>query len=92
MGIFDPIIVMYPIELFTGGGIAAVTIVMVQLLKPLIPAKYVPLATTGVGVILGMGISLGMGEGVIAGAMTGLVIGLSAAGLYDHKSLFSKKK
>lgn len=72
------------------GGAMAVIIALVALFKPFIKDKrYYPIMSVGIGVMLLTTLTLFSGGDIIQGVLTGLVMGLSAAGLYDQKNIFN---
>ena len=48
-----------------------------------LPSKYAPLLSICLGIILGCAVAYQNSSDYVAGAVIGLVAGLSAAGLYD---------
>lgn len=67
----------------TNGVVAMLTIGLTQLVKKFISPRYKTLIPVFFGVVLSMAAS----DVSVSAALTGLVVGLSAAGLYDQKKL-----
>ncbi len=66
-------------------AVAAVTIGLVQLLKKYINARFVPLSSVVIAVVL----ALVAGGPSLESGIKGIIIGLTASGLYDQKALAS---
>ena len=67
-------------------GVPAITIVMalVKVARETgLPSKYAPITSIGFGVLSGIGIALQNGSSIVAGAVVGVMIGVSASGIYD---------
>lgn len=67
-------------------GIPAVALVMglVKVFREVgLPSKFAPITSVVFGIILGLVIALESGQSCIAGAIIGIMIGLSSCGLYD---------
>ncbi len=75
-------------QLLDIGLVIALSGVITQVLKGLIPVRFIALIPVVIGTSLGL---LLMGPSVENGIM-GLILGLSACGLYDQKRAFSSKK
>lgn len=70
-------------------GVMALIIALVALVKPFIPSdKYYPLASVGIGVVVLTVLNWYAEQDIMGGILQGLVLGLSAAGLYDQKAIF----
>jgi hypothetical protein len=69
--------------LYDEAGVIAVVLALTQLVKLYVPSKFIPLVAVVLGVV----------GGIVTGGVTleagvkGLVLGLSAAGLYDQKAI-----
>lgn len=72
-----------------GGGVAAVVIAVIQVVKPAIPAKYQPLAALFLGALLGGGVFFAQGDPWTSALIKGVVAGLAASGAYDQKKIIS---
>ena len=64
--------------------LTAITVGLTQLIKGLIPSKWVPLTSVVLAVIMGSAYSLQQGAPIAEGLVMGLIAGLSANGLYDN--------
>jgi len=69
--------------------IIPITIALVQVIKLTgITERFLPLCSVAVGILIAYVSSLvGMTGGIL---LTGIVAGVSASGLYDHRVLFQK--
>lgn len=65
--------------------LVALVIGLTQVFKGFLPDKFVPLLSLVLGVSLSL-VVFGLGVG---GILTGVMVGLSASGLYDHKTLIT---
>jgi len=72
-------------NLTQNGGLAALVIALTGLAGKYIDKKFLPL----VSLFLGIGISLIVSGLTVDAGIIGLVIGLSASGLYDHKKILN---
>lgn len=64
-------------------GVIAIVIALTQLIKQYVDSRYIPL----VSVVLGLVGGLVTGGLTVEAGIKGLVLGLSASGLYDQKSV-----
>jgi len=81
------------IDFITAGGMVGITIALVQAFKGLpVPKKYYPMLAVGIGTVLTVFIGMGMGGDFWATLLTGLGVGLAAAGTYDQKAIFFPTK
>lgn len=68
------------------GGIALTGVVvgLVQVVKPFLTAKLVPVASLGIGTLLGAILGFSQADtGILNGAILGLLAGLSASGAWS---------
>lgn len=67
------------------GGMAAVPIItaLLQMVKPWVPIRAVPLIAVGVGVTWNVGLTVGTDEWSRTTIFLGIVVGLAASGLYS---------
>lgn len=74
-------------DLLTIGGGAIVVAVIVQLIKPFVAERLVPLAAVGIGILLAVAASAILGqvtpEALGNAALAGLLAGASAVGIYN---------
>ena len=63
--------------------IVPATMILTELIKPLIPSKYYPLTAVLIGLILGLVYGSYYGQDLFVHGFTGLVYGASASGIYD---------
>ena len=67
------------------GAVIAIIVALVQVAKTAgLPSRFAPLLSLGVGILYGIaGSYLGEGLPLVEGIMAGVVMGLSASGLYS---------
>ena len=70
------------ITLLTQGGIAAVVMVVVQILKNWLETKWLQVASVVTGGVLGGLYALYQGQDPVLGALAGFMSGAAATGLY----------
>lgn len=68
--------------------IISVVVALTQLIKMYLPNKYLPLSSLVLGIIIGF---VYMDGDIKTRIMYGLMIGLSAAGLFDQSKIITKK-
>jgi len=67
-------------------GVPAITLVMASVKvarETGLPSKYAPTTSIGLGVLSGIGIALQNGSSMVGGVVAGIMIGVSASGIYD---------
>ena len=65
-------------------ALAAVLVVVVQLLKPFnIPNDFIPHVSIGVGILFGLLMAFGVGGDYFTYGLAGAIAGATASGLYD---------
>lgn len=72
-----------------GGGLAAIVIAVIQVVKPIIPKRFRPLTALCLGAVLGGGAFFAQGEPWTTALLKGVVVGLTASGAYDQKNILS---
>ncbi len=80
---------MDSLQLLQNGGIVlALSGILTQVFKGIIPNRFIPLFPLVIGIVFGL---LTMGLSVESG-LIGLFAGLAAGGLYDQKKVFKKSE
>lgn len=69
----------------TNGVLIALTIGLTQIIKPFIADRFITLVPLALGV-MGTGFTVGFSP---ASVITGLIIGLTSQGLFDHKTVIT---
>jgi hypothetical protein len=67
-----------------GGMLSAIVIGITQIVKPAVPAKYIPLTSLIIAVALSVVWEVTQTGDYMSAVLRGLVAGLSANGLYDQ--------
>lgn len=76
-GLFAELEVLIPV-------LSAVLVVIVQLLKPFnIPNDFLPHASIGIGVLMGLLLAFGVDGDYFTYGLSGAIAGATASGLYD---------
>ena len=81
--------------LLTFASMVAITVGLTQVLKGFVTdERYHPLFSVFTGAVIGVVNAAWITTDVTiaGGAVLGVIVGLSAAGLYDHKSLLTSRK
>jgi len=64
---------------------------IVSLFKPWVPDKrYYPIIAVVLGIVLNVGLAVNQGHSVVLGLLLGIVVGLSASGLYSAQKTLRK--
>jgi hypothetical protein len=77
-------------ELLTVAGVAVVVTILLEVIKramgwtPDLTDRFAPLLAVVLGIALGTGFAAYQGADLVLGAITGLLAGASASGLYDN--------
>jgi hypothetical protein len=74
-------------DLGYGGALSLVVIGVTNVIKPIVPERFHPLVSLVLGLSLGGGVMLAGGKGLEQSIVGGIILGLTAAGMYDHKSV-----
>ena len=78
-----------PNDLLTLGGAAILITIIFKVVELAIgltgeqKARFGPLISVGLGIVLVVGASVSLGQDIIAGFITGILAGATASGLYD---------
>ena len=73
--------------MFEVAFLIGVVVALVQLAKQFVPNKYLPLVSLALGIVAGI---FYVGGDMKEQIMWGIVIGLSASGLYDQSKIITK--
>jgi hypothetical protein len=73
--------------MFEVAFLIGVVVALTQLAKQFVPTKYIPLVSLALGIVAGI---FYVGGDIKEQIMWGIVIGLSASGLYDQSKIITK--
>lgn len=77
-------------DLAQTGSVSALTLALTQVAKPFVQARYVPLLSIGIGVLISVAFTFSKTGDWVTGIVEGVVAGLVASGVYDQKKLLKK--